>query len=241
MTTPLAGYRVSCSRSVLWLFTSCTLRSSRRRSSLKERTRSGLPPTNFRSPTESCQRLNPCRTRVEVCSLRCAAESRIIHYWKTRNPPAIASPGVPFPHRDISNGSPHESRRSHSLLCSALRLSQPLDGFILPQPCSLVSCCSHVQGSALQGVSPTSSQGTSSEPLYPHAVDLTITAPKPPPATGWAHGGQEMQLENQPQTRTTEEHRQNRQRPRERRAQWRTKSAFSLPGVYRASPMHKGA
>jgi hypothetical protein len=56
---------------------------------------------------------------------------------------------------------------------SALRLSRPLDGLLLPEPRGLVSCRSHVQGSTLQGVSLASSPVPSSETPYPLAVFAT--------------------------------------------------------------------
>jgi len=56
-----------------------------------------------------------------------------------------------LPLRDLNRTSPLSASLPTSLLCSVLRLSQPLDGFLLVRPCDLISCRCHVQGSALQG------------------------------------------------------------------------------------------
>jgi hypothetical protein len=63
--------------------------------------------------------------------------------------------------------------------CSALRLSQPLDGLLLPQLCGLISCRYHVQGFTLQGFSLARSRSISSMPLCPLALALSVLLLRP--------------------------------------------------------------
>jgi hypothetical protein len=57
-----------------------------------------------------------------------------------------------------------------STLRSALRLSQPRGGLLLPRPCGLVSCHCHVQGLSLQGLSLQGSLTRLVVKPCPHAV-----------------------------------------------------------------------
>jgi hypothetical protein len=86
-------------------FRSGLLRSSCRSPGLIARNGKAQASSNFRSPTESCQRLNPCRKRLEVLGLPGAAVDRFASRL-TELLPANASPGVSFPLRDTNGRSP---------------------------------------------------------------------------------------------------------------------------------------
>jgi len=111
------------------------------------------PPVNFTSPTE----------------------------FSGPHPPGVSRPRAPSwgfpPLRDINQWRPH-SQASHSLLCSVLGVSHPLDGLLRLWPCRFISPCCHVRDSLFRGCCLRCSHTISSMtcallPFLPHSLSPT--------------------------------------------------------------------